>query len=896
MTITNLSTYNKVNEKNKWLTFKLNKEYNIILEETIELLLDNFKNEILVNINENSLILLQLRINSQNIYQHRNISLLEIVTTKNFNTIYDIFKEFWSLRYESYLELIENPELYLFYKIIENKKLQINIEKENSIKINLNKKNNNDLIFGVLNLPNTMDIYQWGDCLINNNYSEAKIFKYRSKAVYEVQIENRILNVNYIINNKILLNFKDFMEGTDLNSFFRIINFKGKKIFIKYENNKIIFKSFLKNGNNIETINKNEYFKLKYITMDLETRTLKGLMSVYCCCIYDGKNLHSFYLTDYNNDEELLINALRLLLLRKYSGYNIYIHNFSNFDVVFLIKILSNLFLDTKIEPIINDNDFINLKVKFAKKYNINFRDSYLLLPSSLKKLAKAFKVEDKGIFPYKFVNNEKILLNYKGKIPSFDTFEGISSEEYNNYCKLFENNNWNLKNETIAYCTQDVKILYKILYEFAINIYKITRINIMNSPTLSSLSFKIYRSNYLEKDYNIKKLTGKIYDFIKKGYIGGAVDVYIPRSNIKIYRYDVNSLYPFIMDKFDMPVGDPKYFEGNIYLIEKDPFGFFEVEVESPPYLKHPILPYKANKNYNFRTIYPLGKWKGVYFSEEIKNSKKYGYNFTILRGYTFKRKNIFKNFVQYFYNLKKNCNKDDVFYTIAKLILNSLAGRFGMLPYKFKHEIIDDKELELYLSKYKLSSILDLNNGKVLISYPENLEEDNNFENIFTNNVNVSIAAAITAYGRIFMSKFKNNTEYNLYYSDTDNLDIDKRLSDNFIGKELGQLKLEAIFEKIVYIAPKVYGGILENGEELIKIKGAKKKINFYELEKLLIKNEKLNINQEKWFKKIDIRTILVKNEMYTLVVTNNKRKLIYNEINQLISTEPFIINEKD
>ena len=77
------------------------------------------------------------------------------------------------------------------------------------------------------------------------------------------------------------------------------------------------------------------------------------------------------------------------------------------------------------------------------------------------------------------------------------------------------------------------------------------------------------------------------------------------------------------------MPVGNPNYFEGNIYEYEKDPFGFFEVEVETTNYLKHPILLNKGNKDFNFRTIAPLGKWKGVYFSEEIKNCIKFGYKF---------------------------------------------------------------------------------------------------------------------------------------------------------------------------------------------------------------------------------------------------------------------------
>lgn len=37
-----------------------------------------------------------------------------------------------------------------------------------------------------------------------------------------------------------------------------------------------------------------------------------------------------------------------------------------------------------------------------------------------------------------------------------------------------------------------------------------------------------------------------------------------------------------------------------------------------------------------------------------------------------------------------------------------------------------------------------------------------------------------------------------------------------------------------------------------------------------------------------------ISVINELYTLKVTGNKRKLIYNENNKLIGTTPYVINE--
>jgi len=48
------------------------------------------------------------------------------------------------------------------------------------------------------------------------------------------------------------------------------------------------------------------------------------------------------------------------------------------------------------------------------------------------------------------------------------------------------------------------------------------------------------------------------------------------------IFRYDVNSLYPYVMKECSMPVGNPILFEGNIWKIDPKAFGLFEVEVAS--------------------------------------------------------------------------------------------------------------------------------------------------------------------------------------------------------------------------------------------------------------------------------------------------------------------------
>ena len=134
------------------------------------------------------------------------------------------------------------------------------------------------------------------------------------------------------------------------------------------------------------------------------------------------------------------------------------------------------------------------------------------------------------------------------------------------------------------------MKTLYQIIEKFSTKIYELFRLDVHKYPTLPSLSFAIYRSEFLESSYQIPLITGEIYKDLKIGYTGGSVDVYKPHGE-NVYGYDVNSLYPYVMKTFPMPIGQPTYFEGDINLKYKRPFGIFEVEIITPENLDIPIL-----------------------------------------------------------------------------------------------------------------------------------------------------------------------------------------------------------------------------------------------------------------------------------------------------------------
>jgi hypothetical protein len=132
---------------------------------------------------------------------------------------------------------------------------------------------------------------------------------------------------------------------------------------------------------------------------------------------------------------------------------------------------------------------------------------------------------------------------------------------------------------------------------------------NMHHYPTLPSLAFGIYRSNFMAEKI-IPQLSGKIAKDIRQGYTGGSCDVFIPESKPGdiIKGYDVNSLYPSQMQSKLMPVGNPTYFEGNVRLIDPNAFGFFYCKIIAPDDIKHPILQTHVKTDSGIRTISPIG------------------------------------------------------------------------------------------------------------------------------------------------------------------------------------------------------------------------------------------------------------------------------------------------
>lgn len=553
---------------------------------------------------------------------------------------------------------------------------------------------------------------------------------------------------------------------------------------------------------------------------DFETVIYKNQHYVTCYSIV-GENLRLFNtITLTSQDDiptqsdlliwEFIMECLKIVEKRnisRNSKYLFFFHNLNKFDSYFILKRLG--FQDRFSVKLISRNNQI-YKITIQDKITnlkLEFRDTLLYLPISLEKLAELF-----------CVNNKK----------------GLFSEEFLDSNIYFSDSPFKFK--LIEYCLLDSLALQEGFENFLSYIRETLKIEPLKSLSLPAISLYYFRSKFYD-DINlpIEKLSKNKDTFIRKSYRGGVVDLFKPHL-INGFHYDINSLYPYVMKMFPMPIGSGKWVH-TISDIDNF-FGFIKVEVTSPEDMHKPFLNYYDS---DLGLISPIGTWTEVYFSEEIKYALKLGYKFKYLQGISYNKGIVFKDFVEYLYAIRLKFPKGTPLNILIKLIMNSLYGKFGMKLNITESKLINNEEIKEYISIYDVKNISTFGEKSLITIEKEPVLEK--LDALFANqnlsfkryeslrklkvNVNensaVHIASAITAYGRIEIDKFKRDPALDVYYSDTDSIFCKYPISSEFLSNtELGKFKLENEVQEAIFLCPKVYMIKNSKGETIIKCKG--------------------------------------------------------------------------
>ena len=795
--------------------------------------------------------------------------------------------------------------------------------------------------FNNMQLPLTMDPNEYGEVLSIVNQSDGTtqyvvISQRENVFVINVSADKMVNNVK--LEGHADLTWIDTKHESVLGLFKREI---GKNV-IYVENGKVIIKEKELPAKAIRKLNveKIQTPIEKVMTIDIETVLVDNRQVPYLICGYSNDNFIFSFAQDLTKDavNNMFKEFIDQILANKDIKF-IYAHNLSGFDGIFLLEQLIEYGIQhsDKVKPLIFNGKLMSIEYKDKKnKRSLIFKDSFLLLPLSLRELCKAFDVlNPKTHFPFLLSDT-----SYIGNIPDFELWKDIKKDEFDIIAKDYlplGNELWSFREESLKYCKIDCKSLFDVLEKFNSLVFNEFKLNVHNSLTLPALAMKIFRSQYMEKD-TIYQILGNVERDIRQSYTGGAVDVFIPFNKIgkpvykdgmeealrdidkpkfqKLFYYDVNSLYPFVMANLELPIGKPIAFDGDITIVNPDAYGFFYCKIISPHNLIHPFLQRRIKTPDGVRTISGLGEWEGWISSIEYNRAQALGYQISILKGYRFNKGIIFDGYVKKLYKLRMKYTKSHPMNLISKLLMNSLYGKFVMKSTQNKIEIYNrNNENDMATLNFHIANpmvenyqdIIDLDNFIITVTADtDNYKYDDKKDMFHGLDVNIAIASAVTAGGRTIMSEFKNSNKYNLYYSDTDSIVIDKQLPKKLVGSKLGQLKLESEIEKAVFLAPKVYAFVTTDGEEVIKVKGINKEViknegfNFEMMRALLIRHSRFTFTQEKWFKKMYEGDISILEVSYNLKVTANKRELIYETyqtdlgpLDVFVNTRPYNYN---
>lgn len=439
-----------------------------------------------------------------------------------------------------------------------------------------------------------------------------------------------------------------------------------------------------------------------------------------------------------------------------------YFHNLK-FDGEFIIHyLLTHGFVHVnekklgvnQFSTIISDlNVFYCIKVKFKEEVIISFFDSLKLLNFSVEEVAKAFNLSIK-----------KLEIDYKAKR---EKGHKITDEEK-------------------EYLKHDVMIMSLALEKmFEMKITKMT---------IASNAMSFFKDTISKKRFE-EWFKPPLYDKdLRQAYKGGFTylnDIYRGKEVKEGIVLDVNSLYPSVMYYSPMPYGEGIYFDGK-YTPDKL-YNLYIQNITCQFRIKKGMIPtIQIKNNLSFVPTEYLSSSNGESINLTLTNVdlklflEHYDiYDISYNWGWKYKSSTkIFKRYIDYWNELKVKATKEGnkPLRTIAKLMLNSLYGKFAASPEgRSKIPYLDNN-----IVKYKLSE----------------LEERTAYY--------LPISIFITSWARDKTIRSAQAVYHRFIYADTDSLHLEGTdIPENLLisDTELGKWKIESTFKRGKYLRQKCY-----------------------------------------------------------------------------------------
>lgn len=459
----------------------------------------------------------------------------------------------------------------------------------------------------------------------------------------------------------------------------------------------------------------------------------------------------------------------------------IYFHNLS-FDGEFIIWHLleNNYTYDEELKAVNTFRSIIDetgsiysISVKHSNNAVTEFRCSYKLFPKSIKDIGEMVGIQK---------------LN--------ETHDYNEIKHYNSIEELTE--------EEVKYITNDVRIMVELI--------RYLQSKDIKGLTMSSSAYKNWQKDKycLCKNEMKKNENEEVVEIVRKSYRGGITKVNPKYAGIEfndVISFDVNSLYPSVMYDNPMPIGDGKIYP-SLEEGRRDRRHLFIV-VALVMYGKvrtgqHAFIGNQSGFSYARKYSYDeVIENKVLYLWEKEWELFKQVYDseYKILKVVGFKKaNNVFKDYIDRWYAVKKNA-KNETERSLAKLMLNSLYGKFGM-------------------------------NDSRVTKIPVAIGDTIIYKTIENNTTYYykEVASYITSMARVKLASFMNKCGDNFLYCDTDSVyyighEIPDVFKDVVDPKKLGYWKYEGHYTRFKSLKAKCYLKQLDDGTIERRIAGCPK-----------------------------------------------------------------------
>lgn len=438
------------------------------------------------------------------------------------------------------------------------------------------------------------------------------------------------------------------------------------------------------------------------------------------------------------------------------------------------------------------------------------------------------------------------------------------------------------VNDECIEYCCNDTYIIKEAIVRLKQYLSE-KELGFMQT-TLSGTCMNVWRTSYLnypiENDYKKSKNPDEIIKIERSCYHGGRNECLKIGRFENIYYHDINSLYPYVMEKYPYPVEYRTTIKEGItiqYINEllnnNGCYCIFECSIDT----KKNHIPYK-----NSRLMFIHGKFNGYIHQPEFKYFYERGEVLKVKSILVYRADFIFKDYINFFKQEKYKNEDNETYRQLSKYFQNCLYGKLAQHNRESTFhdngeavlesvDILDDKGIKQHRIDYF---------GYFAVLNKEDINK--NSKTAFP-----CIAGAVTSYARMELARMIDllGIENVLYY-DTDSIMSNVPIPDKYIhDKEYGKWKNEAdkLYKK-AKIKPKKTMSVI--------IKGCKNYI-LYDNNKILsikskgIKKDSKEIDDDiystnRWW---TVKTSKVKKEtMFTLSHTVIMHELKQNTLEYL------------